>query len=64
MCFFLPCDTHVNNKGADHDCHLDVSPVNNSESDARIFLSCIANIVKLGKKKRKVVFTVNLTDPL
>ena len=37
MCFFLPCDTYANNKGADHDCHLDVSPVNNSDSDARMF---------------------------
>ena len=46
---FLPCDTYANNKEADHDCHLAVSPVNNSDSDARIFLSCIAKILKLAK---------------
>ena len=35
---FLSCDTNANNKGAAHDYHLDVSPVNNSDSDARIFV--------------------------
>ena len=49
MCFFLPCDTYANNKGAAHDYNLDVSPVNNSDSDARIFLSCIVKMVKLAK---------------
>ena len=37
--------TYANNKGAAH--HLDLSPVNNSDSDARIFLSCIVKMVKL-----------------
>ena len=49
MWFFLPCDTYANNKGADHNYHLDVSPGNNSDSDARIFLSCIVKMIKLAK---------------
>ena len=49
MCFFLPFDAYANNKGAALDYHLDVSPVNNSDSDARIFLSCIVKMVKLAK---------------
>ena len=55
MCFFLPCDTYANNKGADHDCHLDVLQVNSSDSDTRIFLSYIAKMVKLAKFRSTIV---------